>query len=240
VVLEYVKSHPRTSRGDLLLRFALDDETQVRAVLRDLCDSQLISAEETATQTLYRAATEDELLALRSAGGMEGFDDLLIALMYREGLLTAAEMAERAQTEQDVIETALERLVSGGRVQEVSDEGTLRYEARALVIPLGAAVGWEAAVFDHFNAMVTTILVRLTNQAASNLEDHVGGSTYTIDVWPGHPLEDEVRGTLRQVRSMLSGLRQRVIDHNQDKERPEEYSRVVIYAGQCLIDESSD
>src|SRR5690606_9335864 len=42
VVLEYVKSREKTTRGELLIRFSLDDEAQVRAVLHDLCESQLV------------------------------------------------------------------------------------------------------------------------------------------------------------------------------------------------------
>src|SRR5690606_16848365 len=100
--------------------------------------------------------------------------------------------------------------------------------------------GWEAAVFDHYKAVVATVLARLGKQTASSAEDTVGGSTFTIDVWPGHPLMGEVVGTLKQVRSTLGDLRRRVIEYNQGHPRPSDYSRVVIYAGQNLISESVD
>lgn len=240
VVLEFIKGRESTTRHELLLRFALDDEVQVRAVLRDLCESQLVIASETNAGVRYRAATDDELLELRNNQGSEGYDDLIVALIYREGALTLAEVAQKAQTEEAALEGSLHRLVAAGRVQTSTVDGEIRFEARALVVPLGAAVGWEAAVFDHFKAMVNTVLVRLSNQVPSRLEDVVGGSTYTIDVWPGHPLEEEVRSTLSDLRTKLSDLRLRVAHHNQTVDRPEQYYRVVTYAGQCVISEESD
>ena len=240
MVLEFIKSRSRTTKEDLLLRFSLDDEAQVRAVLRDLSESQLVLPCETGAKGGYRAASDDELLALRSTQGSEGLDDLVVALIYREGALTLAEIAQRAQSDERLIETPLGRLVNSGRVQCVTTDGVDRFEARALVIPLDAPAGWEAAVFDHFKAMVTTILGRLDAEGASKGDDRVGGSTYTIDIWPGHPMFEEVSNTLRQVRTTLSDLRQRVAEHNAQHARPQHYFRAVIYAGQRLISEGSD
>lgn len=239
VVLEYVREHEKVTRGELLLRFSLDDEAQVRAVLRDLCDSQLVVAEGTPNPT-YRASTDEELLALRSIQTEEGVDELVVALMYREGALTLEEIAARVQIGPGVIEGPVGRLVSSGRIQMKLVEGLPRYEARALVVPLGAEVGWEAAVFDHFKAVVRTILLRLGENGATSLKDEVGGSTYTLDIWPGHPLAEDVRGTLKSVREMLGELRERVRTYNQSTPRPEQYSRVVVYTGQSLIEEGED
>jgi hypothetical protein len=108
------------------------------------------------------------------------------------------------------------------------------------VIPLGAPVGWEAAVFDHYKALVTTILSRLNENRATALDDLVGGSTYTIDVWQDHPLAEEVYGTLGRVRSMLGDLRTRVNEFNEARELPEAHTRVVMYVGQSLIREGSE
>jgi hypothetical protein len=240
VVLEYIKQRPLVSRADVLVRFSLDDEAQVRAVLRDLCDSQLVVLEDLGGKTCYRTASEEELLELRGTHSDEGYDDLLAALLYREGPLTLAQIAEKAQTEQRFIEAAVERLVSLGRIARSETDGTAQYEVRSLVIPLGAPAGWEAAVFDHYKAMVKTILARLADRSSAQLDDNAGGSTYTIDTWPGHPLNDEVSGALRQVRSSLGDLRARVTEYNREHPRPEQYRRTVIYAGQCLNDEGND
>ena len=42
VVLEHIKTQGVVTRREILARFPSDDEAQVRSVLRDLCDSQLV------------------------------------------------------------------------------------------------------------------------------------------------------------------------------------------------------
>jgi hypothetical protein len=239
VVLEFIRERGSVTRSDVLVRFSLDEEAQVRSVLRDLCESQLVQAEGT-RKVVYRAASADELQALRTSAASEGQDELLVALMYREGPLTLAEIAMRAQTDEGLIETPVLRLVEQGRVQRAVEGEITRYEARALVIPIGAVAGWEGAVFDHFKAVTKTILARLDSQGTTRLEDSVGGSTYTIDIWDGHPLADEVRGTLGQMRSTLSDLRQRVSQYNEAHKLPDDHERVVIYAGQSMVQEGAD
>jgi hypothetical protein len=239
VVLEFIRENPGVGRGKVLLRFSLDDEAQVRGVLRDLCESQLVIPRG-GQRTTYRAATDEELLTERTAPSSEGYDDLLVALLYREGPLSLQEIASKVQTETSMLEEPVKQLVSSGRVQKFAVGGETRYEAKALLIPLGSPSGWEAAVLDHYKAVVKTILQRLSLHESTSLEDEVGGSTYTIDIWPGHPLEEDVRGALRHVRSILGDLRERVREHNETETRPEQYDRVVIYTGQSMISEGED
>lgn len=236
VVLEHVREQGLCARADVLTRFSRDDEAQVRAVLHDLCESQLVFAAGTGTNTTYRAATDEEIATLQKRQGADGSDELLLALMYREGPLTAAEIAARAQRDLPGIEATLARLLSTGRIELLERQGTPLYRAGALVIPLGAPAGWEAAVFDHYKALVGTILGRL-DRDRSALADRIGGSTYTIDVWDGHPLADEVYATLGRIRESLTELRTRVQTVSATRERPSAHARVVIYTGQCVIEE---
>jgi len=225
-------------RVEILNRFSGDDEAQVKAVLFDLCESQLVFSSGTGSNTTYRAASEDELVALQHMRGSEGLDELLLALVYRDGPLTIDEIAQRAKMERDELEATLARLLAAGRIDRTDRESVPHYQAGSLVIPLGASAGWEAAVFDHFKAFVTTIICRLRDdRETAALSDRIGGSTYTIDVWPGHPLADEVYGSLGRIRADLSNLRERVENFNGEREIPEANTRVVIYAGQCLIGE---
>jgi hypothetical protein len=132
------------------------------------------------------------------------------------------------------IEEALGRLLQTGRIELCGFDGA--YRAQSLVVPLGSAVGWEAAVFDHFQAMVKTITCRLrSGRAAPNLDDRIGGSTYTLDVWPGHPHEAEAYATLGVLRERLGELRQRIENHNAQQTVPENHVQVSLYVGQCLI-----
>jgi hypothetical protein len=63
--------------------------------------------------------------------------------------------------------------------------------------------------------------------------EHAGGSTYTFDVWEGHPLFDEVQGSLARFRAQHSRLRERVEAHNRRHGRPGRYRQIVVYGGQC-------
>lgn len=238
VVLEYVKAEGLVTRREVLARFARDDERQVRAVLHDLSESQLVFSSGFGANTTFRAATDDELVALQQRRGPEGADELVMALMYRDGSLSAKDIAGRAQVDPSVIEAALTRLVEAGRVERLEGESAPLYRAGALVIPLGAPVGWEAAVFDHYKALVTTVISRLHENRTPEFADRIGGSTYTIDIWEGHPLAEEVYGTLKRLRSELSELRSRAQEFEQ--EQPETFTRAVIYVGQSLTAESHE
>src|SRR5262245_22995609 len=56
VILEHVRDEGLVTRAEVLLRFAADDEALVRAVLHDLCESQLVFMAGTGPSTTYRAA----------------------------------------------------------------------------------------------------------------------------------------------------------------------------------------
>src|SRR5258706_7593095 len=101
---------------------------------------------------------------------------------------------------------------------------------------IGSSAGWEAAVLDHVQAMVQTIASKLRQDTmAASLGDNVGGSTYTLEIWPGHPLETEALGELSLFRERLSHLRARIAAHNASDTLPAQRNRVIVYAGQCVI-----
>ena len=133
--------------------------------------------------TVYRAASEEELGALWRLQGAEGFDELLWALVYRDGPITLAELVQQVHVDEPTLGEALARLSGSGRIESTERGGASAYTARRLLIPLGSPVGWEAAVYDHFKAMVNTIAGKLReDRSAPTLSDRVGGSTYTLDV----------------------------------------------------------
>lgn len=240
-VLEFIRSRDFVTRAEILAHFARDDDAQVRSVLRDLKESRFVLSSGSGSSTAYRAASEEELGALWRLQGAEGLEELLWALIYREGPITLEGLAHQAHLDDRTLESALSRLEQLGRVDCTEDAGEATYRARSLVVPLGAPVGWEAAVFDHFKAMVNTIGGKLRNsRSAAEMSDRVGGSTWSFDIWHGHPLEGEVYGTLGRLRAMLTELRARVDQTNAESTRPGEGTRVVVYAGQCVIGEEHE
>ena len=126
--------------------------------------------------------------------------------------------------------------MGSARVERAGEGTAAKYRAANLYLPLGSPVGWEAAVFDHFQAMVKTIVCRLReDRAAPTLADRIWGSTYSIDIWPGHPLEQEAYDVLAHQRTALCDLRKRAEAFNAEHPGPENHTQAVYYFGQCLI-----
>src|SRR5207248_4916520 len=95
-------------------------------------------------------------------------------------------------------------------------EGVSSYSARSIIVPVGARSGWEAAVYDHFQAVVKTIVRKLrADSEGSNIDDRTGGSTYGFEVWDGHPLAEKVYGELARHRKETSELRKEVDEFNE-------------------------
>jgi hypothetical protein len=237
-VLEFVQDRSVVDRAEVLLHFARDEEALVRGVLQDLTDSGLLFRSGTGAGVVYRAAKANETGGTRRGHDADALDNLLWALIRREGPLTEPALIAKAGLSDAIAGAALERLVADGRVEATAVEGTAGYQAKSIIIPLGARAGWEAGVYDHFRALVKTIVRKLhedTDGAAPN--DRIGGSTYSFEVWPGHPYAERVYGQLSRFRSETSALRRDVDAYNQQVEKPKSYDRVTAYMGQCVIEE---
>jgi hypothetical protein len=233
-VLAFIREKSLVSRSEVLRTFSREDEFQVRSVLHELSDSRLVFSSGHGAAAVYRAASEGELGTLREMQS-EGLDELLWAFIYQIGPLELHEVLRHSELPEEDAKAVLDRLVAAGRVERViSDDGEL-IRAKELVVPLGATHGWEAAIFDHYGAVVATIASRLKGESlGNNLGSQVGGSTYSFDVSDDHPLKDEVLSTLSRLRTLLSEQRARVEQFNRDHELPENYMRVTVYAGQSL------
>ncbi|HVW30209.1 MAG TPA: hypothetical protein VHC69_32845 [Polyangiaceae bacterium] len=149
---------------------------------------------------------------------------------------TAAQLASLGRFEPSDVEDALEALRRAGRVTRDPDAPEGAYRTSQFFVPVGAASGWEAAVFDHFHAVVRTICEKLRRANESALPDRIGGSTYSFEIWEGHPFFDEVMGHLRRFREAQSGLRERVRAYNATCAKPAVRQGVTVYAGQTTWD----
>ena len=233
-VLEFVRSEQLVSRERVLARFERDGELEVSAVLHDLAESSLIFCSGTGRNAVFRAASDEDLGRLSQLTGQGGLDELAWVLVYRNGPLSETELGELLARGHEPIGALVERLIQAGRLERTA-EGQI--VAPTFVIPLGSSVGWEAAVFDHLQAMVQTVCQRLRHALSGTAAgDTVGGSTYTFDIWPGHPLEGEVKAQLSEMRKRSSALRQRVDAHNLEHGAAEDYERITTYMGQCTIE----
>jgi hypothetical protein len=229
-VLDFLSTKSLVLRSEVLRRFRHDDATSVRGVLHDLCESGIVLRLGSGNDVAYRAATTEELKELHQRS--TGSDELLWVLIYREGSLSMTDLERLVAMPDAALSKALSTLVARGSVQQMADG---RYSSRSLVLPLDAATGWEAAFFDHYQAMVRTLCVRLREGADPRGVE--GGSTYSFNVWPGHPCEEEARSTLQQFRKRCSELRKRVQEFNDANGLPDSYEKIVVYAGQCGIEQ---
>jgi hypothetical protein len=237
-VLGFLRDREVATRAQVLERLHRDDEVQVRSVLHDLVESGLVFSSGSGSSSVYRVATEQELGRVRQLHSTEGLDELVWAIVFREGPLPLDDLVRQGPFPEGEIEAVLGRLEQAGRViWEASGERRV-CRASDLFVPMGSPIGWEAAVFDHFQAVVRTICQRLERDPARPA-DVVGGSTYGFEVWPGHPLEAEVLGTLGRLREELGSLRERVDGYNAERRVPSPHRRVVVYVGQSAVDQEN-
>ena len=128
-----------------------------------------------------------------------------------------------------LLDAALSRLEAEGRIEPVGGG----WRCADYAIPFGDRAGWPAAIYDHVRAVVGTLRAKLESGATAAASDRVGGSTYTFEVGPGHPLDDEVLALLAETRRRMEDLRAAVLAHNRtDPGRARR--RVVFYFGQHL------
>ncbi len=224
-VLDYLGQSEVVMRADVLRRFHRDDEAVVRGILSDLCESGLVFRLGRGDSTAFRAATTRELDQVGQRG--LGLDELLWVVVYREGPLDVDALSKLMHANRPALEAALARLLEEKRIEQ--EPGSGKYRSAQLVLMLNDEAGWEASMFDHYQALVRTLCVRLRGEGAA---DTSGGSTYTFDVWDGHPLGPEVRDTLRRLRRELGDLWDRVERHNGSAGVPAQFEQITVYAGQ--------
>jgi hypothetical protein len=149
-------------------------------------------------------------------------------------------LLERLRLEPASIDRALERLLAEGRIQREEREGRSAYRAESCFISGAEPEGWEAALFDHYQAVVSAMCAKLSARGhAGARTSRIGGSTFSFDVWPGHPHAERVLSLLERTRAEMSQLWDELRAYNQRASRPAEYERVTFYFGQNLTSEAA-
>ena len=236
-VLSYVQEQDKpVARADVLRRFRFDDESTVRGVLDDLVGSGLLYKRGRRDTTIYRASLDEE----QEASG-DRTTALVWVCVYREGPLTRDELHRQIRLDAVEIDTALEVLVADGRVKLTGEPAAGVFECNAFFTAYDEPNGWEAALFDHYQAVVRAITTKLrAGSTKAGRADEVGGSTYSFDVWEGHPFEERVRSGLRNARREADQLFEEVHRYNESNARPDDFTRVSFYFGQSTDDEATE
>jgi hypothetical protein len=230
----FIQERDTVARSELFERFQRDEEMKVRGVLSDLVDSGLVFRTGRGDATVYRAAKPNELPLTKD-------EDVHLAnwcwiAIYRSGPLSLSELGTHVPAEEAALLGALRTLETQGRIFAEQKDGTMRYSSDACVIPLGDPKGWEAAVFDHYQAMVTAICAKLSlGQRRAVRGEWVGGSTFGFEIWDNHPERDSVLELLQDMRDRIGTVRARVTQYNQAHSPGPGALKVVTYVGQAVL-----
>lgn len=244
-IYDYIAQNRIASRLDVMQRFARDEEATVRGILRDMVANGLLFESGTGLRVAYRVAT-DEDLSMLAGSDSEGDEaaTFVWAAIYRYGPVTLSQLLETLHMDSGRLRRLVELLVADGRIQFESGPADpaaqatdieARYRAARFIVPLDARLGWAAAVFDHYQAVVRTILAKLAgDDPEAPYTGRAGGSTWSFDIWHGHPYEQDVLSLLSQIRGSIAEVQQRVFAHNDREGRPATYSRLTFYCGQSV------
>lgn len=235
-VLEYLESTGGASRRELLEHFKRDDAVVVGSVLNDLVSNGLVYKTGSGDSTVLGLTKEHDLARTLREQRRESLAPVVWLVVYRSGGITRAELREQLQLDDATLDDALSTLEAQGQIQAVPADADTTYRAESFLVPVGAEHGWEAAVFDHFQAVVRAISSKVRGGVARSADNNVvGGATLCFDVHDNHPYREEVFGLLRRVRADLNELWNQVQRHNELHPVPsEEITEVSFYFGQCL------
>jgi predicted transcriptional regulator len=240
MVYEYIQEEGPLSRQEVLRRFRHDDEASVRGILYDLVENGMVFESGSQDRKIYRAASDEEFERFHGDDDHERLYWSAWMYVYRSGPISFEQLDRQLSADSRALEEVLGRLVDEGRLQVDRDDSEAVYRSDDCFIPKDEPAGWEAAFYDHFTAVTTVLASKLRQMQNPTLPaDQVGGSTYTFDVWEGHPLRDEVRDLLSRFREEVSELNERVRAHNESREIPEDrVEEVVFYLGQTILDQA--
>jgi hypothetical protein len=232
--LAFLRERQSSSALEIQRRFRHDDGEILRGILGDLVNSGLVFRSGRGDGAIYRLVDDVDLASHSASSGVAYMVWLSV---YQNGPLTLAALTDACKLGAERCEAALQQLLLDGRVVRLPDTEPALYESKEFDVPFGAEQGWEAAVLDHFRALVTAVGMKLTaGRSSAEARDTVGGSTFSFDVVPGHTLEREALGILARHRAELEELRRRVDLHNSGLPH-QVFRRVVYYMGQYVRDD---
>ncbi|MDH5676512.1 MAG: winged helix DNA-binding domain-containing protein [Myxococcales bacterium] len=236
-VYAHIQTRSPLLRADLHSRFAAEDAAMLRGVIRDLVESGLVEQSGRADATRYTAVAADALL-----GGQQpaAFERMLLVAAHRHGPATVEELAaQTGASDRARVAAALESLVEQALVNLEPHSEPERYSCERCVIPFGDEQGWEAAVFDHYQAMVAALVTKLRGgNRRADLKDHIGGSTFVFDLHESHPMAGEALGFLEETRARGHELRERIESFDASNPAPSDARplRVIAYVGQTVAE----
>lgn len=235
-VLEHLKDCGSATRRELLEQFSRDDPVVISSVLNDLVSSALVYRAGSGEGTVFGITGDRDLARAARERGRESLAPIVWVMIYRSPGVTRRELRDLLRADDEELGEALANLEAAGQVARDGDGEAAGYRAATFVVPIAAEQGWEAAVFDHFQAVVRAIGTKVRRGRPRSLAaDVVGGATLGFDIHPEHPLRDDVLGLLHRVRSEGNDLWNRVQAYNEEHPiADDQRTEVSFYFGQCV------
>lgn len=239
----FLAATPSASRDEVLAQFASDEPQNVRSILNDLVETGLVCRSGRGADTRYRVATTEELEELGASAAADAQETnaaLVWIQIYHASPMKREDLDRLVPLPSAAIDAAIERLVREERIRVVSKpDGTYCVTDQCL-IPIGQAVGWEAAVVDHHRAVLNSLAAKVgQGKRVSRVTDEVGGTTLSFDLWHGHPFEGEVRKLLATMRGQIIPLWEKVEAFNLANSSESSY-KLTFYCGQHLTGEDEE
>lgn len=230
-VLEFIRERDHVAAGEVSQRFVRDERDVVAGVLNDLVDSGFCSRSGRGRHAVYRIVPATDLAEASENTRDVAQEYLVWQTVYQNAALDLEQLTLLTRLSERACLKALDALLRDGRVECTGDDPE-QYSSARLDVPVGQSEGWEAAVFDHYQAVLNALCAKLAvGESRAERHDVTGGATYSLDLWPGHPLEEEVLGSLQQVRHIMEDLRARLDQATHEHGRkPSE--RLIFYVGQ--------
>jgi hypothetical protein len=190
---------------------------------------------------MYRIAASDEL-EVSARTSREGLHHLVWVTVQQSAPVTKPQLTASLALSEEALTRSLDVLCDRGWIRLSARTDEPSYESDGCVLPYDDAKGWEGAVFDHYQALVGALCAKLgTGQKQARRSDVIGGSTFGFEVWPEHPLYDEVLGLLGRFREQAGELRARVAAHNTQHDAEAVLKRrVITYVGQNVLGSEDD
>jgi hypothetical protein len=234
-VIDYLSESGPVRRDRLLHRFVHDDELAVTAVVNDLVTTGLVYSSGRGDNAVYGVTSEADRKALSTDDVVESLAIMLWGMVFRSTGISSRELLAQTRGDDAQVREALGRLLADGRIVREGPDDDAPLRSAAFVISPGAAQGWEAAVFDHFQALATAIAAKLRARANGASGADVGGTTLHFGVHAGHPYEERVVGLLQRIRAELDTFWQEVAAYNRQHPTADELAtRVTFYFGQVV------
>ena len=154
-------------------------------------------------------------------------------LIHQRGPIAWEQLRAQTLLPEEVLERSLQLLAAAGRITIDEQPDGPVYRCDAYEIAFGEPRGWEAAVFDHYQAAVGTIVTKLRDaRLVADRADMVGGSTYVFDLWDAHPARALVTSLLRRACELAADAR--AIVQAVSPPPDAELARVTFYVGQNI------